>query len=96
LLPNEADAVEHLPRALRGSLESPLQRGVLVLELRAPVGELALVLTRRLGVVPFQLAHARLRQQRPSAEARELVPEMANELLKLAEGGNLRSNAVGH
>lgn len=92
LLPQEPHAVEHLPGALGGGVETRPQLGVLALEFPdVPGGHRARLARPRCA---FELLHARLGLQRPTPEASQLVGEVPDELVELMKGLLFRTFAV--
>ena len=83
-------------RARGGGVETLPQGGVLLLELGDALAQVALLLPCRLRNLPFQLPGASFGDERAPAETGELVGQAADERLQFAEGGDLRSYAVGH
>lgn len=91
LLPEKADAIDHLLRSCARGIE--------------PAGETSIFFLQKLNALRgydslhsgrLQALDARLRLQRPAAERGELVTEMLHQLLKLRKGGSIRPYAVGH
>lgn len=89
LLPEKANAIEHLSRPRARCLEAPLEVGVFLFELVHSLRIHARPTRRRV-----ESLHPRLGLKGAAAERRQLVAEMPNQLLKLPEGFYVTTFAV--
>src|SRR5687767_12663380 len=83
LLSEESDPLEDLPRPRGGLLEPRPKVGVLTLELRHCRARNGCTVARA-----FEFLHPRFSDECALPEARELVAQVADELLELAERGS--------
>ena len=89
LLPEKANTIEYLARSRPRGLDALFQLGVFYLQFLHALG--AYSRTARGCVNRF---HSRLGLERTAAEARELVSQVSDELLELAERRCVRTFAV--
>ncbi len=91
LLPQKANAVDHLLGSRARGIEPARESGVLCLQKLNALGG-----HDSLHSGGLQALDARLRLQSTAAERGELVTEMLHQLLQFRERGSFRTYAVGH
>lgn len=92
LLPEESQAIEHLAGALRRRVEPGSELGVFPLQLAHLLHWKSAAANGPRGL--FELLHPRLCLQGAPTEPRQLVSQMANELVEFVKGLLFRSLAV--